>query len=641
MVKCIILNDEHTREFEIVLTNGYISPLARLNLFIGPNNSGKSRVIRSIISGSLSGNNKLDFIEEEGLAKIKEQYLGSIANLFETTTRDFLGKVNFDNKYVFTELISNIKNVNTEVNYYQYYMEAITMLKNININSFVGIVEGLNLTALKTRLNNNIQRIIDQQRNLLKTASNLKTIKREYIYIPVLRGLRPFYKTQDGKKELLEDVYYSRTVEDYFSGPEMKSQNMKNKIFSGLKIYDEITKLLLGDENERNLIKEFEEFLSIKLFNREKVTLIPKYKDDVLHVKIGKERQRAIYNLGDGLQSIIAILFPIYIRKENNAFFFIEEPEIHLHPKHQKLLLETITEMDKHQYFITTHSSAIINFHGTTIYKVYNIDNIVKVQNLSLNEGKRDLLMDLGYSASDFLLQNYVLWVEGPSDKIYMEHWINIMSSGEIVRGKHYEIMMYHGSFQQHIEVDLFAGLSMNFGVYIDSDKNSEDSVIDDEKLRIAKILEGRNKYYWISNKRAIENYVPHSFFLDSVKTIYSNFNSNEISIDEGDFTDRNFFMYKDIQNNFKQRILIPDELWARIQKNGKGKTEGIDMVTLRKGIDQAINNTLNNKIKINKVKLAKEVVKRTTEVVDSELENKILELIKEIKLANSILNRK
>jgi AAA15 family ATPase/GTPase len=74
-----------------------------------------------------------------------------------------------------------------------------------------------------------------------------------------------------------------------------------------------------------------------------------------------------IYNLGDGIQSIIAITMPLFLQEsilENkNILVCIEEPEHLLHPSLQRKLIETFFDkrFDNYQFFFTTHSNHFLD----------------------------------------------------------------------------------------------------------------------------------------------------------------------------------------------------------------------------------------------------------------------------------------
>ena len=60
---------------------------------------------------------------------------------------------------------------------------------------------------------------------------------------------------------------------------------------------------------------------------------------------------------------------------------------------------------------------------------------------------------DLGYKASDLLQTNSIIWVEGPSDRIYINFWLNEIDDS-LVEGVHYSIMFYGGRLFSHLTAD-------------------------------------------------------------------------------------------------------------------------------------------------------------------------------------------
>ena len=86
--------------------------------------------------------------------------------------------------------------------------------------------------------------------------------------------------------------------------------------------------------------------------------------------------ETSLSDKGSGMQrafalSVIKVYADILTRHENLAeivkpiFFFIDEPEISLHPKAQSVLVEALSEISKyHQIFITTHSPHFLKCCG-------------------------------------------------------------------------------------------------------------------------------------------------------------------------------------------------------------------------------------------------------------------------------------
>ena len=165
----------------------------------------------------------------------------------------------------------------------------------------------------------------------------------------MLRGLRPMQVGQNNKDyDNDRDSYFARTVKDYFYDNlgtlEVDDQVEKHtKIFTGLSLYKEVKKKLLGKLPEREKIRKFEQFLSNTFFDSNTVSLVPNIDEDCLYITIGVE-DRPIYDLGDGIQNIIILLYQVFVNADEHALIFIEEPEISLHPGMQRLFIDTIMD---------------------------------------------------------------------------------------------------------------------------------------------------------------------------------------------------------------------------------------------------------------------------------------------------------
>lgn len=284
--------------------------------------------------------------------------------------------------------------------------------------------------------------------------------------------------------------------------------------------------MLLGTEEQRTLIKNFENFLSKNIFQNQQVTLIPKYKEDILHIKIGNENQIPIYELGDGLQTLICILLPIYLNKEEQCITVIEEPESHLHPHWQLLLLKSLKQFKNHQYFISTHSSSFLNDSDVSLYHISRKEGKSFVNYINKDSEKINILNELGYKPSDLFQTNYVLWVEGETDKMYIKNWVSQLCP-ELIEGEHYSILFYSGSAYKHylidngeINLDFIKSINQNFGIVMDSDRESQRANYKPEKKRIEEIFLENGFYCWHTKYREIENYIPYDSFHKEASSI-------------------------------------------------------------------------------------------------------------------------
>jgi predicted ATPase len=130
-----------------------------------------------------------------------------------------------------------------------------------------------------------------------------------------------------------------RTVHDYFSQhpspPVGWDGNQICRVFTGLSVFADLRSRLLGrTQSERDSVRHYEDFLSGNFFGGMKVILVPVEEDgnDVVHIKIGNKEEYPIYQLGDGLQSLIICTYPIVTEQKPGSLFFIEEPDLGMHP---------------------------------------------------------------------------------------------------------------------------------------------------------------------------------------------------------------------------------------------------------------------------------------------------------------------
>lgn len=142
---------------------------------------------------------------------------------------------------------------------------------------------------------------------------------------------------------------------------------------------------------------------------------------------------------GSGLKTIIATLTLLHIipsiTKGSKFVFAFEELENNMHPSLERKLLLHIKDyiQDKKGMvvFLTTHSNVAIDLFGNCsdaqILKVCNDGYKSTVETVMTDESKRDLLDDLGVKASDLLQANCVIWVEGPSDRIYIKNGLKCL----------------------------------------------------------------------------------------------------------------------------------------------------------------------------------------------------------------------
>ncbi|MBK6365303.1 MAG: AAA family ATPase [Saprospiraceae bacterium] len=574
--------------------------------FYRGNNSGKSRLIRGISNNILDIFNK--FLSIKDVLKH-----GNINSCFSTLYQRYQ-----DHQY----LLSSINFKFLETNDASKIMDSLIFFNDNKGRTPKTVGNPDQLVRAQNA-------IIDFIKELPEGTSYIKKIEKNVLsfYIPVLRGLKPLEKNND--VYVYSDIYSNRILNDY---------GKKISVYTGLEIFEDIKSKLLGTEIERKVVTEFEQFLEDKIF-KQNVTLIPKYKEDILHIKIGDEEQRSIAYLGDGLQALIVILYPIFKHKMELAFFFIEEPETHLHPTYQKLLLQLLSEIsDLHQYFITTHSNNFLDSSYSSIFSITKENGLSKIKHLVDDNHKWETLSELGYKASDLLQTNFIIWVEGPSDKIYLNYLLE-KESGVIKENIHYTIMFYAGTTGTHLvneeeEIELITSINRNCAWICDSDK--EHRVAPSKNIKIKSILENKGVFFWETTYRELENHIDKDVFINIVKRISGKPDLQYLSSNHM-YGDR--FKFSEPSKNTKtfERFIMSASLKAMITKI-KNIVASINAKLLKAELQDCINNSIktNNFTMNNKVKIAKEITKIGFEP-DTHLKKMIKTLVQKINSFNDL----
>ena len=232
--------------------------------------------------------------------------------------------------------------------------------------------------------------------------------------------------------------------------------------------------------------------------------------------------------MGSGLKTIILVLLNLLVIPELDEYknkkmvYGFEELENNLHPAMQRKLFEYIyefAEMHDVQVFITTHSHVAINaFYDKDdagIFHVYKQDGRAFVKRIESYLDKTRILDDLDVKASDLLQSNGIIWVEGPSDRVYIKHWLDLYFPDRFVEGVHYQFLYYSGrllsqySAEEVTELISVIKTNRNAVIVMDSDKRNRNARLNDTKKRIIAEFDALGMMSWVTKGKEIENYIP------------------------------------------------------------------------------------------------------------------------------------
>ncbi|MCZ8530025.1 ATP-dependent nuclease [Alteromonas sp. PRIM-21] len=208
----------------------------------------------------------------------------------------------------------------------------------------------------------------------------------------------------------------------------------------------------------------------------------------------------------------------------SNSICTIDEPEVHLHPNLQRLLIlriKAIAQAKNIQLFIGTHSPVIINNLDYENGKLFH----ARINSIDEVKPSKAILDGLGYKLSDYLQTDGVVWVEGPSDKIYLLEWLRAYAKANRDESYNFELLnfeflFYGGSTLSHFGKDEelidFLSINQNSAVIMDNDNDydhNKEVFIQDNKKRVFDEYNSHpNSACWVTHEYTIESYLPDSF---------------------------------------------------------------------------------------------------------------------------------
>lgn len=445
------------------------------------------------------------------------------------------------------------------------------------------------------------------------------------IYIPVLRGLRPLPSNEE------KNVYLKRTITDYFQNkitsdnvtidpgnPNIFRQTIKTEhdnktviikktIYTGENFLEDIEEFK-QKKDSRDFLSEWQKILNKYFFsNVSEISIEIEKETDVISLKIGNV-ERSIYDLGDGLQQIIILTYQAIKNKDKSLLFFIEEPELYLHPGMLRQLIEFYLNETKHYYFFTTHSNhlldMIVESDDVIIKKFIKQDNNNKPFKICSCGQDKELLKLLGVRPSSVYLANCTIWVEGITDRLYilkyMEKYLQKLSDSDkkkyekyskFIPNYHYSFVEYSGNNITHWnfdddEISLFEDKGMSAKQVMGTMFVVSDGDIENKKDRLDYLKNSlKENFFVLEGYKEIENTLPSKSIKEVARKRFDNmrdkenkklFNIEKLNkIDDGFFKDSKYGIGK----------LLDDKL-----RKGKGNetlfSDGTEAGTLKRKLD-------------------------------------------------------
>ena len=249
-------------------------------------------------------------------------------------------------------------------------------------------------------------------RNLWNNLTNRSGGDIRQHWIPeTIRSLA--YKPQEISTVIIPAI---RKIGDYGTDSEPED-------FSGEGIIERLAKLqnpTVYDVKDKLKFKSINDFLKIVL-EKDDVQLEIPHDRKTINV-IMDNKMLPIESLGTGIHEAIILAAASTILED--AIISMKNLNYTFTHGFKKKLINYLNENTNNQYFITSHSTHILDTLDASILHVTHDGNSSYIESKQNTKDKSDIASDLGYRASDILQANCIIWVEGPSDRIYIKAWI-------------------------------------------------------------------------------------------------------------------------------------------------------------------------------------------------------------------------
>ncbi|MDO4849580.1 MAG: AAA family ATPase [Coriobacteriia bacterium] len=268
------------------------------------------------------------------------------------------------------------------------------------------------------------------------------------------------------------------------------------------------------------------------VLNDQGASILVSHDSHGIAVKTSDTGYLPLESLGTGLTELV--ILAAVVACNTGKIICLEEPEIHLHPALQARFMQYLLSDEFNRFIVTTHSPTVINAPGVRVAHVTKRGGVSTCRQLDGMVVARDLLDDLGARASDLLQSNYVIWVEGPSDRIYLNYWIKRWcdeNDADLVEGINYSVMLYGGKLLNALDASANDGdeklvalfrINTHFCVLMDSDRKTPGARIGKTKQRIVQQCRASDAISWVTWGSTIENYVPREILSAAIKSVHS-----------------------------------------------------------------------------------------------------------------------
>jgi putative ATP-dependent endonuclease of the OLD family len=166
------------------------------------------------------------------------------------------------------------------------------------------------------------------------------------------------------------------------------------------------------------------------------------------------QKQGSTFRVGaasSGERELLVYLFAIYALNVRDALIVVDEPELHLHPRWQQILLtlfERLSNETGNQFLVATHSPVFVSpssiQYVSRVYSEKQRSRVTRLGDSELPERKHLFSIVNSQNNERVFFADLVVLVEGISDRIFFEALLRQFNVGEGT-GKVFEVVSVGG----------------------------------------------------------------------------------------------------------------------------------------------------------------------------------------------------